>query len=208
MTLRERVTVLWEPVAESFPPAIVLNMDRDADRLAEFVAQNKPYLPGGCLRLSGNPPALTEKAEWSHIRNGSVGNVQGYREMLLWAYSTLGRSFFFTLEDDARIVRDVPIKELEQQLFRHNADVVYCLPHYTHHHHYGPVGLGMMLWKMSGADIAMRAWQPPIAAPSDVALVELVKSGALKAHVRWENLVANTTANPWVVDAGVKSTIV
>jgi hypothetical protein len=89
----------------------------------------------------------------------------------------------------------------------HNVGVVYGLPHPVHVAQYGPVGLACNLWTKYGATTAIKAWQPPISEPSDVALVRLIHSGQLRAHVVTRNTVGMQHPNRWAEDANFPTTI-
>lgn len=219
-----RLQLLWPATEAGFPPAIVLNMPNQPERLAAFIEHNQQHLKGDVYLLSGGDVGFAR----GNLKKGTLGNIESHRVAAMLALQA-GWQYWFVFEDDVRICPDLvrsaskmPLADASQivqytnqfrlswllETIRNpNVDVINMLPYPTLAYHFGPCMVAAMMYSRKGAEAAMRVWSGPQAEPSDNSLAKAYAAGKLRVAVAYENYVGVDSPRAWVKDGGLPTTV-
>ena len=224
-----RLQLLWPATEAGFPPAIVLNMPDQPERLAAFIEHNQQHLKGDVYLLSGGDVGFAR----GNLKKGTLGNIESHRVAAMLALQA-GWQYWFVFEDDVRICPEIKVLErhivdsvsdkIEMVVLIHdnnpfrlswlletirnpNVDVINMLPYPTLAYHFGPCMVAAMMYSRKGAEAAMRVWSGPQAEPSDNSLAKAYAAGKLRVAVAYENYVGVDSPHAWVKDGGLPTTV-
>jgi hypothetical protein len=201
---------LWPATDPSATPAIVINLDRSKDRLAQFVADNQGKFAGGCWRLPAVDGQKIDPKRYATpdafgVSQGAAGCWLSHRKALTNGINAFGRTFF-VLEDDAKLLMPPPADLLDFDRDFVWLSYIKC--------QCGPVTTHALLWSIQGAKKALRLLSQKMPCPVDNYLCNAVNANALTCALRTENEMDWTKgsaiirpANPWITLAEHKSTI-